>query len=246
MFVGEKVHMSMTGKIIGYDPGGNDRHGVAELMVSDGKPIQLRFSTLRNAQAAIRWFTVEGIPLAAGIDTLTVLSTGDSEWRPADRWLRGQYSLVQKSVVNPNYLQGSMALNGLALMVSLRSAYNGILISETHPKVLYFCLSGLRYDYESNRIAMNAHLSNWLGLNADTGNDHEWDAVVSCFAVFEGISGRWSGDLHQIPTAEGESLVQPSGPSWYYWPTSQNQARISKQYDEHTNERRQTMTNQQR
>ena len=217
--------MSITGKIVGYDPGGNDNHGVAALIVDNGQPVQLSFTTVRNAQAALHWFTKDATTLAAGIDTLTVLATGDSGWRPADRWLREQYPLVQNSVVNPNYLQGSMALNGLALMVKLRSACNSILISETHPKVLYFSLSGLRYDYETNQVAMNRHLSQWIGLPADTGNDHEWDAVVSCLAVFKGMSEHWPGDLHrQLPTAAGETFVEVGGPSHYYWPISPDQA----------------------
>lgn len=211
--------MPINGKIVGYDPGGNDRHGVAALLVVDDQPVQLSFNTVRNAEAALHWFTLEGMPLAAGIDTLTVLSTGDSGWRPADRWLRGQYAGVRNSVVNPNYLQGSMALNGLAVMVSLRGVCNSVLISETHPKVLYFRLSGIQYDYEANQNAMNAHLTQWLGLGANTANDHEWDAAISCFAVLEGLAGRWPTDLHQLPTVPGESLVQPGGPSHYYWPS---------------------------
>jgi hypothetical protein len=209
--------MPITGKIVGYDPGGNDHHGVAALIVDDGRPVDLSFTTVRNAQAAFQWFTAEGIPLAAGIDTLTVLSTGDSGWRPADRWLHQQYQQVQNSVVNPNYLQGAMTLNGLAVMMSLRGAGKSILVSETHPKVLYFHLSGIPYAYAANQTVMNAHLTQWIGLQADTTNDHEWDAAVSCFAVLEGMLGRWPTDLHHLPPANGESLVQPGGPSYYYW-----------------------------
>lgn len=214
--------MSITGKIVGYDPGGNDKHGVAALIVNNGYPTQLSFATARNAKAALNWFTVSGMPLAAGIDTLTSLATGDSGWRPADRWLRAQYPQVQNSVVNPNYLQGSMALNGLVVMLSLRSLCSRILITETHPKVLYFRLTNLRYDYGTNQVAMNAQLAQWLGLTATTANDHEWDAVVSCFAAFEGISGRWPMDLHQQPLLAGESLVHPGGPSYYFWPPAPN------------------------
>jgi len=111
-----------------------------------------------------------------------------------------------------------MALNGLAMMVSLRGASEGVLISETHPKVLYYHLSGIQYNYQINQIGMNAHLTQWIGLTTNTATDHEWDAVVSCFAVLEGISRRWKTDLHQLPTVAGEKLVQPGGPSYYYWP----------------------------
>jgi hypothetical protein len=212
--------MALTGKVTGYDPGGNDHHGVAALVVDNGRPVNLSFTTVRNVEAAVQWFTAEGPPLATGIDTLTVLSTGDSGWRPADRWLRQQYQQVQNSVVNPNYLQGAMALNGLAVMVSLRSTSKSILISETHPKVLYFHLSGALYAYAASQATMNAQLTQWVGLPANTANDHEWDAVVSCYAVLEGMLGRWSTDLHQLPPINGESLVQPGGPSHYYWPTA--------------------------
>ncbi len=210
--------MPLTGKIVGYDPGGNFKHGVAALIVDDGRPTRLSFATLRNAQAAFDWLIIEEAPLWAGIDTLTALAMGDSGWRPADRWLRSQYRQVQNSVVNPNYLQGAMALNGLAMMISLRVASKDILVSETHPKVLYHRLSGFQYNYQANQVAMNAHLSQWIGLAANTTTDHEWDAAVSCFAVLQGITGRWSIDLHQLPTGPGEKLVHPGGPSHYFWP----------------------------
>ena len=44
--------MAMTGKIAGYDPGGNDHHGVAALFVNNGQPVTLSFATVRNAEAA--------------------------------------------------------------------------------------------------------------------------------------------------------------------------------------------------
>jgi len=210
--------MPLSGKIVGYDPGGNDNHGVASLIVDNGRSIKLSFTTVRNAQAALNWFAIGEIPIAAGIDTLTFLSMGDSGWRPADVWLRGKYPQVQNSVVNPNYLQGAMSLNGLAVMVSLRSMSEGILISETHPKVLYYHLSGIQYNYRMNQEVMNEHLSQWIGLSTKTANDHEWDAAISCFAVLEGISRRWTTDLHQFPTIADEVLVHLGGPSHYYWP----------------------------
>ena len=210
--------MALIEKIVGYDPGGNGNHGVASLIVSDGCPIELSFTTVRNAQAAMDWFEIGEIPAAAGIDTLTVLSMGDSGWRPADIWLRGKYPDVQNSIVNPNYLQGAMSLNGLAVMASLRSLSKSIMISETHPKVLYYHLTGIQYNYQIKQKLMNEQLSQWIGLSLSTGTDHEWDAAVSCFAVYEGISKRWTNDLHQLPTKADEKLVQIGGPSHYFWP----------------------------
>jgi len=59
-----------------------------------------------------RWngLILEKYHVAAGIDTLTVLSMGNSGWRAADRWLREQYPHVQNSVVNPNYLHYASAV----------------------------------------------------------------------------------------------------------------------------------------
>ena len=210
--------MALSGKIVGYDPGGNGNHGVASMIVDNGCPIKLSFTTVRNAQAVLDWFASGEMPVAAGIDTLTVLSMGDSGWRPADVWLRGNYPQVQNSVVNPNYLQGAMSLNGLALMASLRSLSENILISETHPKVLYYHLTGIQYNYRINQELMNEQLSKWIGLSITTETDHEWDAAVSCFAVYEGISRRWTNDLHQLPSIADEELVHLGGPSHFYWP----------------------------
>lgn len=69
--------MSLTGKIVGYDPEGNGKHGVAALIVDNGRPVQLSYTTVRNAQAALGWFTIGEIPIAAAIDTLTVLAVTD-------------------------------------------------------------------------------------------------------------------------------------------------------------------------
>ena len=210
--------MPFTGRIVGYDPGGNSNHGVASLIVDNGRPTELSFTTVQNAQAALDWFAIGEIPVAAGIDTLTVLSMGDSGWRPADLWLRGNYPQVQNSVVNPNYLQGAMSLNGLAVMVSLRSLSEGILISETHPKILYYHLAGIQYNYRINQELMNEQLSQWVGLSINTEKDHEWDAAASCFAVYEGISRRWTTDLHQLPAIADEVSIHIGGASHFYWP----------------------------
>jgi hypothetical protein len=216
--VNEKGILVLTGKIVGYDPGGNGNHGVACLTVEDSCPTKLSFATVSNAKAAFDWFTIGEIPIAAGIDTLTALSMGDSGWRPADLWLRRNYPQVQNSVVNPNYLQGAMSLNGLAVMYSLRSLSEIILISETHPKVLYYHLTGIQHDYREKQELMNDHLAQWIGFTIKTRTDHEWDAAVSCFAAYEGILRHWINDLHKLPPLADEELVHMAGASHFYWP----------------------------
>ncbi len=217
-----------TGRILGYDPGGNGRHGVASLFVQGGHVENLAFDTVQSAQTVLGRLTQDTTPiLGIGVDTLTLLTTGDAGWRPADRWLREQYPLVRDSIMPPNALQGAMALNGLAVIACLGERNRKILISETHPKVLYHHLTnGDTYNYEANGEAMNAQLAQWIGLPANIEDDHQWDAVASCLAVLRGITGQWLGDLHnQLPAGPDETLVQIVGPTHYYWPVIPGQAR---------------------
>jgi hypothetical protein len=54
---------------------------------------------------------------------------------------------------------------------------------------------------------MNEQLSQWVGLSIETKKDHEWDAVVSCFAVYEGLLKRWKNDLHQQTSIDDKMLI---------------------------------------
>ncbi len=205
--------------IIGYDPGGDGTHGVARLSVRDGSLVsQPAFATVECADAAIRWIETQGTPDAIGIDTLTVWSTGPKGLRPADRYLRATYPAVAQSVIAPNSLRGAMVVNGISLAHTLRRQSPSIVLSETHPKVLYFALTGRRYEYERAHVEMDAALSCFLGLEVVTASEHEWDALLSAFATLQGVEGRWHGDLHGLKLAPGERLVQPTGPTCYFWP----------------------------
>ena len=211
--------MTNSGLIAGYDPGGNDRHGVACLTIANDVPTSIAFETVRNARSAIDWFLDHGTLIAIGIDTLTILSTGDSGWRPADLWLREKYPIAKNSVVNPNYLQGSMALSGLAIAHEMRNANPKITVVETHPKVLYYQQTGRRYRYSDDQQVMNRELGCWLTIPVNTQTDHEWDAVVSTLAAFQWVMKRWTRDLHALPTRDGESLVSLVGETQFCWPT---------------------------
>jgi hypothetical protein len=48
--------------------------------------------------------------------------------------------------------------------------------------------------------------------------DHAWDAAISAFAAYSGLTGQWTIDLHTLPTDPSERLVHPSGPTHYFWP----------------------------
>ena len=175
---------------------------------------------MKTVEAVIRFVETRPSVAALGVDTLTCWSTGPSGWRPADRWLRDQprYSAVKNSITSPNSLFGAMGLNGMATLVAVRLRHPDTLITETHPKVLYYHLSRQKYDYEHCKTAMDATLAEKLGVTVAPATEHEWDAALSAFAVLEGLGQRWTHDLHRIATADGERLISPCGTTHYFWP----------------------------
>lgn len=208
----------LYGVVIGYDPGGNGNHGVAELQVAEGKATSLSTRTLKTVENVIADLDNLSSIAALGVDTLTCWSTGTAAWRPADRWLRERYTSARNSVMSPNTLSGSMSLNGMSVLIAARNRFTNLLITETHPKVLYSHLSGKKYDYHTSKVEMDTMLTKALGVSVAPENDHEWDAAISAFAALESISGRWCHDLHEHPIERGERLVTPCGNTHYFWP----------------------------
>lgn len=207
-----------TGTVVGYDPGGNGRHGLALLEVRDGQPRALRASTRGTVEDVVLAVEALPSPLALGVDTLTCWGTGRSGWRPADRWLRGAYADVGGSTVAPNSLYGSMALGGGAVVMAARARTEGLYVTEAHPKVLCRALFGRPYAYGPDPRGMDAALADALGVPVRTANDHEWDAAASALAAWRGLTGAWALDLHALPTGPDERLVRPYGPTAYAWP----------------------------
>lgn len=211
----------MNGIIIGYDPGGNGKHGFACLTVKDNKIMTCEIDTLPDVEAVIDRISDGDEPLGIGIDTLTTWSTKKSGWRSADDWLRKQYSDVQGSVISPNALRGAMCLNGMAVMMAVRETWDDVPVTETHPKVLYHVLNGKKkkYDWSNCSRKMCQWLSEQLNCDISPANDHEWDAAISAYAMHQGLLREWKKDLHTEPITEpGERLLRPAGKSFYYWP----------------------------
>lgn len=209
---------NFSGAIAGYDPGGNGGHGFALAEFEKGQCKSLRIETLENAEEVIKKLGRTQSLLALGIDTLAAWSTGPSGWRPADLWLRKKYTPILPSIVSPNGLYGSMGLNGMAVLASIRQNSPEICVTETHPKVLYWALTESKYNYSQNSLAMDASLSEWLEISVETRNDHEWDAVFSILAAIKGLNGEWSHDLFKEPAGETGRLVFPAGITNYWWP----------------------------
>ncbi len=210
----------MTGTVVGYDPGGNHRHGFARATIRDGRIDSVKTETLANVEEVLE--SIPKIqPLGLGIDTLTCWSTGPSGWRPADHWLRRRYRKVLPAIVASNALYGAMSVNGMAVLVAARQAFPGIFVTETHPKVLYHELFGKPYDFDRNRSVMTEHLNQLSTFEEEKvapQNEHEWDAAISIHAVVSGLKGSWQRDLHALPTDLHERLVQPCGRTEYVWP----------------------------
>ena len=145
--------MRITGTIIGYDPGGDKHHGLTRLVLKNGSIQEGTTETLDNAEQVIKITQEQRSLVAVGVDTLTCWSTGKSGWRPADRWLMEKYKEkeIKNSIVSPNSLRGAMALNGMALLVSLRNQRPELFITETHPKVLFWFREREKYDYENKK-----------------------------------------------------------------------------------------------
>ena len=206
----------MTGTVVGYDPGGNGTHGLARLAVREGVAESVTLSTHASAEDVLRALGTNRL-LSVGVDTLTAWSTGPSGWRPADRWLRARYPEVRPSVAAPNSLYGSMSLGGMAVLLDLRRQPD-LLVTEAHPKVLWWALWHRRYAYSVEAQQMDAELGSALGLDLCTANDHEWDAAASALVALHALRDDWPRDLHALDHADGERIVHPCGPTRYVWP----------------------------
>jgi len=211
--------MSITGTIIGYDPGGNTKHGLAISSYEQGDLKSVNVDTYKTAYDVIYAVGELDNVIAIGVDTLTCWSTGKSGWRSADRWLRKNYNEVSNSIVAANSLYSSMSLNGMSVLLSLLEMNPCLHISETHPKVLYYALKNEKYDYSSNHKVMDEFLSSIISTKKiQTANDHEWDAVLSIYAAKQGLCEQWTNDLHIQPHEDNECLIEPCGKTHYWWP----------------------------
>jgi len=227
----------MTGTVVGYDPGGNDAHGLAWATVRDGRIDSVTTKTRANVEDVLA-LILKVQPVGLGIDTLTCWSTGPSGWRPADRWLRDEYPAVCDSVQAPNSLSGAMSVSGMALLVAVRQACPGIFVTETHPKVLYYALFNERHNYNGpNLSVMDERLSELLRADVAPETEHEWDAAISIQAVVNGLKGLWQRDLHALPPDCDERLVQPCGRTEYVWPES-NSSQVVQPTNPHYSSRR--------
>lgn len=212
-----KKFMTISGNIIGYDPGGNGNNGFTTLEITKGIPSGIKIETLSNAEAVINHINQTSNILSIGIDTLSCWCSGQSGWRPADRWLKSEYPLISNSISSPNSLFGAMAINGMSVLIEISKRMD-LTISETHPKVLYYALTSKKYDYSENNKSMDEWLSKLLSLKVNTENEHEWDSVISAYTLLKGITGSWEKNLHDLPLEINSRIITPCGKTSYFWP----------------------------
>lgn len=236
----------LTGCYLGYDPGGNDGHGIASFRVDEsGRITEPRSDTRRTVQGVLDWFreTVGdlGSVRAVGIDTLTYWSSLESGWREADQWLRERYAKASASVVALNSMYSSMSVNGMFVLLKLRELCPGVDVTETHPKVLHFALtdslyptrkkengkfSETRKQFEQRVFVdspdLNRRLAEWMGVEVGAlpkkpKNSHEWDALISAWAALHAKSRSWKTDLVSREK-DGDHLHFPVAGVQYRWP----------------------------
>lgn len=211
--------------VFGFDPGGvsNRANGVALLHCPpEGEPTAV-VNSLGWADEVLTWLEeqvgdrrLDG----AGIDTLLTWSTARCGTRPIDQTLRDRYQEVRASILDSNSIYGSMAVQGMAVAMKLRQKWPGLHLNETHPKVLYYALSRPRQKYAYGRGMVDWLLQQFqsgLQLRKPIDNEHEWDALMSAWATWKGLSRAWQADLmDSVPSAE--RLLYPVGPVSFYWP----------------------------
>jgi hypothetical protein len=135
--------------------------------------------------------------------------------------LRAAYPNISYSITASNSLYGAMPINGAIVMRLLGNEFERLKITETHPKVLYFALTGNVYNFQQQAAAMEHCLAGWIGLgDIDVDSEHEWDALVSAYAARQWSKREWTHDLHQLPRSNNEELTPVFGEVAHYsWPS---------------------------
>lgn len=204
---------------LGYAPGGSTRvankSGVSILTLSEDG-LRYRTGAVGCVDDAMVWFADHlggSAPSAVGIDAFLFWETSRCGWRAADRWLKATYSPVTRAVLPSNSVQGAAAIQGMALGIRLRQLWPAVMLTEAHPKVLYYALSGSRYEWTPK---VGRWLLETIGTPGDSGiqTQNEWSALVSAWTAMMGHTQTWKVDLRQ----QSKYAVEPAGPVAYWWP----------------------------
>jgi hypothetical protein len=190
---------SMT-LFLGYDPGGQDRNGVAAAQISENHSIEtLDAAVVRDAAEVLKWFSQYDKAACLGVDTLLAWSlTGG---RDCDDWLRQTYKgrVGRSAVIAQNTLYSAMTLNGAMVAMEMKKARPSLMLCESHPKL---------------QRAANLLPASVVERSAQL-NDHAFDALVAAWCASRWHFHAWSLDLYQVGE---DNLVFPAGPAVFPWP----------------------------
>ena len=191
---------------LGYDPGGENKHGVAAVQIAASGTFEARPKTevLRDAEAVRCWVHERrGDAVALGIDTLLAWSRKGK--RACDDALRRRYPEHGRSVISQNSLRSAMTINGILVAQCGHSL--GLRLFESHPKLVFHALP--------KSHTANTDCARWHGELSKKPEDHEADALVAAWCASRGFFGDWRIDLY---TAIEDELIFPAGPAVYPWP----------------------------
>jgi predicted nuclease with RNAse H fold len=203
----------MSDVVIGIDPGGEGKNGIALIFLNDNKIIDIKVENQKSINTMMRWLEksigIEDTVVAIGIDSFLSWSSYRCCWRPMDRYLRLKYKQVKKSVLCINGAYGSMVAQGAMVAEMLLRKFPGALINETHPKVAYYAETNKVYklfknapskamrSFLTNKIKhvgnLNKYSKTFLPVNC---SEHEWDAVYSAvFTLEHGLRKEFPNNL---------------------------------------------------
>lgn len=217
-----KPDRQLDGTILGFDPGGSSRrgNGVAAIHVVGGEVagvVSARFAGVNEAEDWARRQFIGTNPLGLGVDTLLAWSGSTCGWRAADHALRSAYPGALGSVIAPNGLYGSMCIGGPLFASRLRLTRPNLPLFETHPKLLYYHLRGLRYAWPGEMVLW---LEALLGLSRrfEIESEDIFDAILSAYAAMMALAGAWKTDLYRLSPPRNLVFPVPGPAPRYPWP----------------------------
>ena len=193
---------------LGYNPGGEGKHGVAAAEITaDGTIKLLETEVLCDAEKVCRWVRKhQEDAVALGIDTLLAWSRKGG--RPCDDALKEHYREYRGKVIAQNSLYSAMTINGVLVAQVGRDL--GLPLCESHPKLVFHaCLKNRTVDTDSaDLVAAYCDL-------LKKPEDHEADALVAAWCASRAHFKKWPVDLYEDIKDE---LIFPAGSAVYPWP----------------------------
>jgi hypothetical protein len=175
---------------LGFDPGGNSVFGWAVAKSEDSDSLEVVASgcadhALEALEEALSLLPLASDPVAAGIDaplfwTPTGVRHVDERVRAV---LRRQGARSPGGTVQQlNSLRGACLVQGVTTATLLRQRLPNILLTETHPKALLWYLELAHRDRPIEEV--RASELPGVRLAQELRQEHERDAVVSCYAAW--------------------------------------------------------------